>query len=197
MPAVTLRSLVGTSETKVGTFLFEFATPGIGQILKAAGAEFAVLDMEHTGFGFDTVRQVVRYCQAAALPIVVRVPSQQRHHISRALDAGADGVMVPIVSSVAQAKAVLDAARYWPDGTRGVALGEPGAFDHPDFLRAEQATLAAAKKHGKSVGRLSVDAKQGATFAAMGYDFVAIAGDVWLLQQAFASGLATIKKTSS
>ncbi|MBM3649222.1 MAG: hpch/hpai aldolase, partial [Alphaproteobacteria bacterium] len=51
MPTVTLRSLIGSSETKVGTFLFEFATPGIGQILKAAGAAYAVLDMEHTGFG--------------------------------------------------------------------------------------------------------------------------------------------------
>src|SRR5262249_14597094 len=118
-----LQALIGTSGTKIGTFLFEFATPGIGQILKAAGADFAVLDMEHTGFGFETVREVVRYCQAAALPIVVRVPSQQRHHISRALDTGADGVMVPIVSSVEQAKAVLEAAKYWPDGTRGVAPG--------------------------------------------------------------------------
>jgi 2-dehydro-3-deoxyglucarate aldolase/4-hydroxy-2-oxoheptanedioate aldolase len=257
MPSENLRALVGTPTTKVGTFLFEFATPGIGQILKAAGADFAVLDMEHTGFSFDTVRQVVRYCQAAALPLVVRVPSQQRHHISRALDTGADGVMVPIVSSVEQAKAVLDAAKYWPHGTRGVALGlgherfamrseplvprfaeqnartciilqvedprgaaaadeiaalpgvdmlwlghndlsvalgEPGAFDHPDFGQAEQATIAAAKKHGKAVGRLSVDARQGAAFAAMGYDFVAIAGDVWLLQQAFAAGIATVRK---
>ena len=59
-----LRALVGTAPAKIGTFLFEFATPGIGQILKAAGADFAVLDMEHTGFGFDTVRQVVRYMQA-------------------------------------------------------------------------------------------------------------------------------------
>jgi 2-dehydro-3-deoxyglucarate aldolase/4-hydroxy-2-oxoheptanedioate aldolase len=257
MQSENLRSLVGTSTIKVGTFMFEFATPGIGQILKSAGADFAVLDMEHTGFSFDTVRQVVRYCQAAALPLIVRVPSQQRHHISRALDTGADGVMVPIVSSVEQAKAVLDAAKYWPDGTRGVApglgherfavrseplvprfaeqnartciilqvedprgaaaadeiaampgvdmlwlghndlsvaLGEPGAFDHPDFVQAEQAAIAAAKKHGKSVGRLSVDARQGAQFAAMGYDFVSIAGDVWLLQQAFAAGLATVKK---
>jgi len=257
MTTQTLRSLIGNQHPKVGTFLFEFATPGIGQILKAAGADYAVLDMEHTGFGFDTVRQVVRYCQAADLPLIVRVPSQHRHHISRALDAGAEGIMVPIVSSVAQAKAVLEAAKYWPDGTRGVALGlaherfamrsdplldrfaeqnqrtviilqvedprgaeaadeiaslpgvdalwlghndlsvamdKPGAFDDPAFLAHEQATIAAAKKHGKSAGRLAVDAKQGAQFAAMGYDFVSIAGDVWLLQQAFAAGLATVKK---
>ena len=62
MTTPTLRSLIGNQRPKVGTFLFEFATPGIGQILKAAGADYAVLDMEHTGFSFDTVRQVVRYC---------------------------------------------------------------------------------------------------------------------------------------
>ena len=257
MPTPNLRSLIGTPKTKIGTFLFEFATPGIGQILKAAGADYAVLDMEHTGFGFDTVRSVVRYCQAAELPLVVRVPSQSRHHISRALDTGADGIMVPIVSSVAQAKAVIDAAKYWPDGTRGVALGlaherfalrsdslltrfaeqnartlvilqvedprgaaaaeeiaalpgvdmlwlghndlsvaldKPGAFDDAAFIEAEQMTLAAAKKHGKSAGRLAVDAKQAAQFVKMGYDFVSIAGDVWLLQQAFAAGVETIRK---
>ncbi len=257
MPASNLRALVGTPETKIGTFLFEFATPGIGQILKAAGADYAVLDMEHTGFGFDTVRSVVRYLQAADLPSIVRVPSQSRHHVSRALDTGADGVMVPIVSSVEQAKAVLEAAKYWPDGTRGVALGlaherfarrsepllprfaeqnartaiilqvedprgaaaadeiasmpgvdvlwlghndlsvalgEPGAFDHPDFVQAEQATIAAARKHGKSAGRLAVDAGQAARFARMGYDFVSIAGDAWLLQQAFAAGVETVRR---
>src|SRR3954465_9887257 len=104
MTAQTLRSLIGNHRTKIGTFLFEFATPGIGQILKAAGADYAVLDMEHTGFSFETVRQVVRYCQAAELPLIVRVPSQHRHHISRPLDAGAEGIRLPIVSSVAQAR---------------------------------------------------------------------------------------------
>jgi 2-dehydro-3-deoxyglucarate aldolase/4-hydroxy-2-oxoheptanedioate aldolase len=257
MTTQTLRSLIGNHRPKIGTFLFEFATPGIGQILKAVGADYAVLDMEHTGFGFDTVRQVVRFFQAAELPLIVRVPSQQRHHISRALDAGAEGVMVPIVSSVAQAKAVIDAAKYWPDGTRGVALGlaheryamrseplldrfaeqnkrtviilqvedprgadaadeiaalpgidmlwlghndlsvamkKPGAFTDPQFLAHEKATIAAARKHGKSAGRLGVDAKQCAGFVTLDYDFVAIAGDVWLLQQAFAAGVATVRK---
>lgn len=77
-----------------------------------------------------------------------------------------------------------------------VAMGEPGAFDHPDFLTAEQATIAAAKKHGKSAGRLAVDARQAAQFVKLGYDFVSIAGDVWLLQQAFAAGVETIRRGS-
>ena len=53
--------------------------------------------------------------------------------------------------------------------------------------------LAATRRHGKSAGRLAIDARQGATFAGMGYDFVSIAGDVWLLQQAFAAGVATVR----
>ncbi len=90
-----LRALVGTAPAKIGTFLFEFATPGIGQILKAAGADFAVLDMEHTGFGFDTVRQVVRYMQAANLPLVVRVPSQSPSTARHVLFGSASSQSLP------------------------------------------------------------------------------------------------------
>src|SRR6185369_4440298 len=75
-----------------------------------------------------------------------------------------------------------------------VTMNKPGAFDDPVFLKHEQATIAAASKHGKSAGRLGVDARQCAAFTKLGYDFVAISGDVWLLQQAFASGVAMIRK---
>jgi 2-dehydro-3-deoxyglucarate aldolase/4-hydroxy-2-oxoheptanedioate aldolase len=73
-------------------------------------------------------------------------------------------------------------------------MNKPGAFDDPQFLKHEQATIAAAKRHGKSAGRLGVDARQCADFVRLGYDFVAVAGDVWLLQQAFAAGVATVRK---
>lgn len=216
MPGSTLRSFVNTPQPKIGTFLFEFATPGIGQILKAAGADYAVLDMEHTGFSFDTVRQIVRYCQAADLPLIVRVPSQQRHHISRALEAGADGIMLPrfaeqnartaIILQIEDPRgaAAADEIAAMPGvdmlwlghNDLSVALNKPGAFDDPEFAKAERATIAAAKKHGKSAGRLAVDARQAAQFVKLGYDFVSIAGDVWLLQQAFAAGVETIRRGS-
>ena len=77
-----------------------------------------------------------------------------------------------------------------------VALNKPGAFEDPAFAKAEQATIAAAKKHGKSAGRLAVDARQATQFVKLGYDFVSIAGDVWLLQQAFAAGVETIRRGS-
>ena len=75
-----------------------------------------------------------------------------------------------------------------------VALDKPGAWDDAGFTKAEQATIAAARKHGKSAGRLAVNPKQAAEFVRLGYDFVSIAGDVWLLQQAFAAGVETIRR---
>ena len=81
----------GRRTPKLGTFIVEFATPGIGHILKSAGCDFVLFDLEHSGFGFETVKSAVRYFEAAALPAIVRVPSREYHHIARALDMGAEG----------------------------------------------------------------------------------------------------------
>ncbi|NVL92249.1 MAG: hpch/hpai aldolase, partial [Desulfobacterales bacterium] len=109
-------------EVKIGHYVGEFTTTGIGQILKAAGCDFALLDMEHSGFSFDTVKSVLRYMQAADLPSIVRVPSKEGHHISRACDVGAEGLMLPMVNSAEEAKDILEWMKYFPEGRRGVAL---------------------------------------------------------------------------
>jgi 2-keto-3-deoxy-L-rhamnonate aldolase RhmA len=118
-----LKQMAQSRDLKLGHFIVEFATPGIGQILKAAGCDFALFDTEHSGFGFETIKAVLRYMQAADLPTVVRVPSREYHHIARAADMGAEGVMLPMVGSPAEARAILDGLKYVPDGRRGVALG--------------------------------------------------------------------------
>jgi 2-keto-3-deoxy-L-rhamnonate aldolase RhmA len=122
MAEQALKALAGAREIKVGHFLVEFATPGIGHILRSAGCDFVLLDMEHSGFGFETVKSVLRYMEAAALPTIVRVPSKEYHHIARACDMGAEGVMLPMVGSAAEARRILDCMKYYPEGGRGVAL---------------------------------------------------------------------------
>ena len=82
-----LKALTRTREPKFGHFIVEFATPGIGHILKSAGCDFALFDMEHSGFGMETVKSAIRYFEAASLPAIVRVPSKEYHHIARACDA--------------------------------------------------------------------------------------------------------------
>ena len=71
-----LKELAHTPGPKIGNFIVEFATPGIGHILKAAGLDFAFFDMEHSGFSFETLKSAVRYFEAAQVPLIVRVPAQ-------------------------------------------------------------------------------------------------------------------------
>lgn len=117
-----LKAFVQDGRMKVGHFVVEFATPGIGHIMKSAGCDFVLFDMEHSGFGFETVKSAVRYMQAANLPMIVRVPSREYHHIARACDMGAEGIMLPMVGSAAEAKRIIDSVKYVPHGFRGVAL---------------------------------------------------------------------------
>jgi 2-keto-3-deoxy-L-rhamnonate aldolase RhmA len=123
MAASGLKEMAGSRDLKIGHFIVEFATPGIGQILAGAGCDFALLDCEHSGFGFETVKSVLRYMQAADLATIVRVPSKEYHHIARAADMGAEGIMLPMVGSADEARAILDCMKYVPEGRRGVALG--------------------------------------------------------------------------
>lgn len=117
-----LKSMCRTKVAKLGHFIVEFATPGIGHILKSAGSDFVLLDMEHSGFSIETVKSAVRYFEAADLPMICRVPSKEYHHIARALDMGAEGLMLPMVGSAEEARQIVDSAKYTPDGKRGVAL---------------------------------------------------------------------------
>src|SRR5262245_61621041 len=122
MASATLKRLAGSRKLKVGHFVVEFATPGIGHILKSAGCDFVLFDTEHSGFGMETVKSAVRYMQAADLPTIVRAPSKEYHHIARAADMGAEGVMLPMVGSAEEARHILDCLKYAPAGGRGVAL---------------------------------------------------------------------------
>jgi 2-keto-3-deoxy-L-rhamnonate aldolase RhmA len=122
MKADGLKSLAGSRNPKFGHFIVEFATPGIGHILKSAGCDFVLFDLEHSGFGFETVKSAIRYFEAADLPTIVRVPSKEYHHIARAMDMGAEGIMLPMVGSAEEARHIVSSMKYTPDGGRGVAL---------------------------------------------------------------------------
>ncbi len=123
MAASTLKEQSRTRDLKVGHFIVEFATPGIGHLLKGAGCDFVLFDTEHSGFHHETIKSVIRYFEAAQVPTIVRVPSKEYHHIARAADMGAEGIMLPMVNDADEARHILNCMKYVPDGNRGVALG--------------------------------------------------------------------------
>ena len=116
-------------EAVFGTMIFEFFTPGIAQIVKAAGADFILYDMEHSGIGLEEVKTQMAACRGLDLVPMVRVPTLQPHFIARGLDMGAMGIRVPMVESAAQAREIVSATRYPPAGRRGAAFG----MAHDDY----------------------------------------------------------------
>ncbi len=125
----TFAELLTTKRLKVGTYIGEFATSGIGQILKRAGCEFAFVDMEHSGFGYETIRSLLRHLHDAGIASVVRPPSKANHHVARACDAGAQGLIPPMLETVAEAEALVSQTNYPPKGGRGAAFG----IAHDDY----------------------------------------------------------------
>jgi 2-keto-3-deoxy-L-rhamnonate aldolase RhmA len=106
----------------VGVMLYEFDTPAVMRILAAAGADFALFDLEHTGWDAGTLRRVLATGTGTGVYPMVRVQRADGGLISAALDAGARGVMAPMVESAEQAALLAAAARYPPAGRRGFGL---------------------------------------------------------------------------
>jgi 2-dehydro-3-deoxyglucarate aldolase/4-hydroxy-2-oxoheptanedioate aldolase len=119
--------------TSIGTFIFEFNTTGIGRIAAEAGADFAVFDMEHSGWSIETIRMLVATTRSTDMITYVRIPATEYHFVARALDMGAMGVMVPMVESAEQAKTIVASAKYPPAGRRGAAFG----VAHDDYAAGD------------------------------------------------------------
>ncbi|MBU8542537.1 MULTISPECIES: HpcH/HpaI aldolase family protein [Roseomonadaceae] len=109
-------------EAAFGVMAFEFFTPGLAPTLAAAGAEFVLLDMEHSGLGIEGVKDQCAYARAAGIVPMVRLPAPQPALAPPLLDAGALGIMMPLVESAAQARDLVAACRYRPQGRRGLAF---------------------------------------------------------------------------
>ncbi|MGE4046933.1 MAG: HpcH/HpaI aldolase/citrate lyase family protein [Acetobacteraceae bacterium] len=123
----------------LGAMMMEFLTPGMPAILAAAGAQFALFDMEHTGASLETMKTMVAGCRGLPVAPLVRVPRGEYHFIARALDIGAHGIMVPMVGSAAEAAHIAACAHYPPAGRRGAAFG----VAHDDYRAADPAAAMA------------------------------------------------------
>ena len=94
-------------------------------MLEVAGCEFAFVDMEHSGFGFETVKALLRHLHDCGIATVLRPPSKADHHIARACDVGAQGLIPPMLETEAQAKALARQIKYPPQARGGRRSASP------------------------------------------------------------------------
>ena len=96
--------------------------PSIIDIMASAGFEWLVIDIEHTSIDLYTAHILISTIQANGMKALVRVSKNEEVIIKRILDMGADGIVVPMVKSKADALEAIDYAKYPPVGKRGVGL---------------------------------------------------------------------------
>lgn len=117
------REQLHAGNTVFGQMVLELFTPGIGPMLAACGMDFVIYDMEHGRCDIALLSQMIASCRGSGIVPLARIPDIQFQPLSRVLDIGARGVMVPRVETRAQAEEIVAQLKYAPQGRRGVALG--------------------------------------------------------------------------
>lgn len=131
----TFRQRVNNGDVLLGQMVLELFTPGIGPMLASCGLDFVIFDMEHGRCDISLLAEMVAACRGSDIFPIARVPDAAYAPLSRALDLGARGIMVPRVESREQAEMIVSQLKYAPAGRRGVALGlahdlyRPGTAD--------------------------------------------------------------------
>ena len=110
-----------TTKKQFGIMLSEFGNPNIVRIFRRAGNDFVIVDDEHGYFDYTQVAGLIAVANGIGLPIIIRVPGVLREYITKALDMGADGILVPMVNTAEQAREIVRYAKYTPMGARGIS----------------------------------------------------------------------------
>src|SRR6516165_10760178 len=103
----------------------QMRTPDIAMIPAACGFDAIYIDLEHNPTSLKTAAAICVAALGIGITPIVRVSSRDPHDARRILDCGAQGVMVPHVSTVAEARGVLDSCRYPPHGYRSASGSGP------------------------------------------------------------------------
>ena len=116
----TFRARLLAGELLTG-FWLNLGSPVTAEMAGLAGFDWVLLDHEHGPGGEETLLHQLQAVSATPATCLVRIAANEPPRFKRVLDAGAHGVMVPYVTTAAEARAVVHAMRYPPRGMRGVA----------------------------------------------------------------------------
>ncbi|MET0747691.1 MAG: aldolase/citrate lyase family protein [Rhizobium sp.] len=142
----------------IGTFC-AIPHPVAIEVVAMAGVDFLCIDWEHSQISRERIEDLIRAADVHRVPAIVRVPGHAPEAIAAVLDAGAAGVLVPRISTAAQARAAVMATRYPPRGERGVGPGRAAGYGYriPDYLASANETLVLALQVETAEGLANID----------------------------------------
>lgn len=112
------KRLLAEGRIAIGLGLRIARTPEIAQIARTAGFDWLFIDCEHSAMNVETASMISVAALGFGIAPIVRVPGIEHHHTTRLLDNGAQGVIVPHVDTVEQARAIASFTRFPPVGHR-------------------------------------------------------------------------------
>ena len=114
-----MKAALKQGQILMGLFV-RLPSPDLVEIFGEAGFDFIIIDQEHGPVSAETASHLVRACDLMGMAAVVRIPDNLPWMFQHALDIGALGVQVPQVGMVAEAERAVRAAKFAPEGQRGV-----------------------------------------------------------------------------
>lgn len=118
---MNLKQKIRKGIPSIGTWL-TIPHQSVVEVLSTAGFEWITLDLEHAAIDVESAMNLIGHIQAKGMKALVRVTKNEEVIIKKMLDAGADGLIVPMVNSKEDAINMLDFIYYPPKGKRGVGL---------------------------------------------------------------------------
>lgn len=136
--------------TALGSWL-TLADPAAAEILARAGFDWLAVDLEHTPLTLERAQELIRVVSLCGVCPLVRLSANDPVLAKRVMDAGAGGVIVPMVNSRADAERAVASVRYPPAGTRGVGMWRAQGYGpgFASYLRASRAVFVAVQLEHK------------------------------------------------
>ena len=114
-----------------GEFLYgtgiTLASPEIPEMLAKTGYDWLFIEAEHSPLDYKTMLTLLQ-ASGKSCPGIIRIPDQQEVTIKKALDIGAEGIIIPQVNTAEQAEKILSFAKYPPMGVRGIGLARANMY---------------------------------------------------------------------
>lgn len=101
-----------------GSFL-DTGSAAAAECMAAAGLDYFIFDMEHSPYGLGEAVECIRAAESSGISPLVRVPEITRENILEPLDAGAEGIIIPAVRTLEEARKIVEYGKYYPVGCRG------------------------------------------------------------------------------
>jgi 2-dehydro-3-deoxyglucarate aldolase len=122
-----LKQRLGMRQLTIGSWI-TLAHPAIAEIMARSGFDWLTIDLEHSVITIREAEELIRVIELCGVAPLVRLSSNDPVQIKRVMDAGAHGIIVPMVNSAEEAQRAVDSVRYPPDGKRGVGLARAQGY---------------------------------------------------------------------